>query len=378
MSAATSAATGSSVFTSSSTPGTPVIAAATVYAYRLPDESFAPDPDGTTGYWISTVAVEPLECVVLDDLVGRHREAGIHLESVGNLWPMWDQVVASTLEFSGVRLGNAEPRPSGTNSELMSLADFDRIPLLFGPSPVHRLERLSEHLGGEVADGAGSCSAPRGDVWSTSPSRPPVRSVAEGGGFQGSWAPSPTGRVCARGALEGGGVETLCVHRGGGEAGGSTPCCSYRVDPYGAGRGTCPSRSPTRSWGCAGRPATGARHVLGSEASREARVRRGGGGGERGGWVGRGLRVGEGGVGGGSRGRGCSTTSGSRPLGSRRSAAYHLARDAEGALLRWSSVKLFTGIAARGQVRFRHRRRRLVSRQGHHRGSLGRLLKAAG
>src|SRR5215467_5133425 len=27
---------------------------------------------------------------------------------------------------------------------------FDRIPLLFGPSPVHRLERLSEHLGGVV------------------------------------------------------------------------------------------------------------------------------------------------------------------------------------------------------------------------------------
>jgi len=32
----------------------------------------------------------------------------------------------------------------------MSLADFDRVPLLFGPSPVHRLERLSAHLGGEV------------------------------------------------------------------------------------------------------------------------------------------------------------------------------------------------------------------------------------
>ena len=27
---------------------------------------------------------------------------------------------------------------------------FDRVPLLFGPSPVHRLERLSEHLGGNV------------------------------------------------------------------------------------------------------------------------------------------------------------------------------------------------------------------------------------
>src|SRR5262245_62457638 len=27
---------------------------------------------------------------------------------------------------------------------------FDRVPLLFGPSPVHRLARLSEHLGGAV------------------------------------------------------------------------------------------------------------------------------------------------------------------------------------------------------------------------------------
>jgi 1-aminocyclopropane-1-carboxylate deaminase len=32
----------------------------------------------------------------------------------------------------------------------MSLEDFDRVPLLFGPSPVHRFERLSEHLGGQV------------------------------------------------------------------------------------------------------------------------------------------------------------------------------------------------------------------------------------
>ena len=31
-----------------------------------------------------------------------------------------------------------------------SLADVPRVPLTFGPSPVHRLERLSAHLGGEV------------------------------------------------------------------------------------------------------------------------------------------------------------------------------------------------------------------------------------
>jgi 1-aminocyclopropane-1-carboxylate deaminase len=32
----------------------------------------------------------------------------------------------------------------------MRLSELDRVPLLFGPSPVHRLERLEEHLGGKV------------------------------------------------------------------------------------------------------------------------------------------------------------------------------------------------------------------------------------
>ena len=32
----------------------------------------------------------------------------------------------------------------------MSIDSFERYPLLFGPSPIHRLERLGEHLGGGV------------------------------------------------------------------------------------------------------------------------------------------------------------------------------------------------------------------------------------
>jgi len=32
----------------------------------------------------------------------------------------------------------------------MALADFERVPLLFGPSPLHRLERLERELGGRV------------------------------------------------------------------------------------------------------------------------------------------------------------------------------------------------------------------------------------
>ena len=35
-------------------------------------------------------------------------------------------------------------------SRAVGIERFDRVPLLFGPSPVHRLERLSEHLGGAV------------------------------------------------------------------------------------------------------------------------------------------------------------------------------------------------------------------------------------
>ena len=30
----------------------------------------------------------------------------------------------------------------------MAISDFPRYPLLFGPSPLHPLTRLSEHLGG--------------------------------------------------------------------------------------------------------------------------------------------------------------------------------------------------------------------------------------
>jgi hypothetical protein len=81
---------------------------ARVVAYRLPEETFTPDPE-VGGYWLSRVAVAPMDVVELGDLVARHEESGIELRDVANLWPLWDCVVASTLEFSGIRLHNALP-----------------------------------------------------------------------------------------------------------------------------------------------------------------------------------------------------------------------------------------------------------------------------
>jgi len=82
---------------------------AQVIAYRLPDASFERDPE-VGGYWLSQEPVEPLEVVELGDLLDLHAGSGIELRLVANLWPLWDRVVASTLEFSGIRLHNAQTR----------------------------------------------------------------------------------------------------------------------------------------------------------------------------------------------------------------------------------------------------------------------------
>lgn len=79
-----------------------------VVAYRLPEGTFAPDPD-VGGYWLSREPVEPVELVELGDLVARHERSEIELRAVANLWPIWNRVVTSTLEFSGIRLHNALP-----------------------------------------------------------------------------------------------------------------------------------------------------------------------------------------------------------------------------------------------------------------------------
>jgi hypothetical protein len=77
-----------------------------VVAYRLPEDTFTRDPE-VGGYWLSREPVVPVEVVELGDLLELHAESGIELRLVASLWPLWDRVTSSTLEFSGIRLHNA-------------------------------------------------------------------------------------------------------------------------------------------------------------------------------------------------------------------------------------------------------------------------------
>jgi len=77
-----------------------------LYAYRLPTGPFRPD-DTVGGYWVTTATVEATERVAAGDLLDLHAAAGIELRITPSIRPFWDQVVASTVEFSGSRLRNA-------------------------------------------------------------------------------------------------------------------------------------------------------------------------------------------------------------------------------------------------------------------------------
>jgi hypothetical protein len=77
--------------------------------YRLPADTFTEHAE-VAGYWSSRATVEPVELITIGDLIQRHADAGIALRVQANLWPLWDEVVSSTVEFSGIRLANRQPK----------------------------------------------------------------------------------------------------------------------------------------------------------------------------------------------------------------------------------------------------------------------------
>ena len=92
---------------------------ARLWLYRLPADTLEIH-DVNAGYYVSRVPVAPLERVEVPDVIAKHADAQIEIRVTTDLWPLWDRVVGSTLEFSGIRLRNARAplRPSTAHALL--------------------------------------------------------------------------------------------------------------------------------------------------------------------------------------------------------------------------------------------------------------------
>lgn len=83
----------------------PRIAAARLWRYEMPDETFEPLNDA--GMWVSRATVAPRRADLLADLFGELSAAGVELRAVERLTflrGIWER---TTLHVSGIRLRNA-------------------------------------------------------------------------------------------------------------------------------------------------------------------------------------------------------------------------------------------------------------------------------
>jgi len=80
-----------------------------LFCYHLPPDTFE-CIDECAGYFVSHLPVVPARVEVLDDLIVELLKRGVELRFVPNLWSLRDAVVASTLQFSLIRMRNAQAR----------------------------------------------------------------------------------------------------------------------------------------------------------------------------------------------------------------------------------------------------------------------------
>ena len=88
----------------------------TLYRYTLPSATFAAARDDDSGHFVSPDAVVPLRVEAMPDLLGALATAGVELRITPSLVELWRRVTASTLQFSGTRLRNAEGWPAAAEA----------------------------------------------------------------------------------------------------------------------------------------------------------------------------------------------------------------------------------------------------------------------
>lgn len=82
-----------------------------LYCYHLPPETFE-CLDECAGYFVSRAPVVPARVEVFADPIAELLRRGVELRFVPSLWALCDAVVASSLQFSVIRMRNALPGPA--------------------------------------------------------------------------------------------------------------------------------------------------------------------------------------------------------------------------------------------------------------------------
>ncbi|MVM32189.1 hypothetical protein GO755_19230 [Spirosoma sp. HMF4905] len=79
-----------------------------IYVYELPTDTFIPLDTGA-GYYISRETVTPVSVSRIDNLVAELFRRDIELRVMPSLWKLHYAVIASSLQFSIIRMRNAQP-----------------------------------------------------------------------------------------------------------------------------------------------------------------------------------------------------------------------------------------------------------------------------
>ncbi len=88
----------------------PVVQRTHLYRYDLPAETFKVY-DAGAGYYVSRETVVPQGVTPITDVLTELTRLDVELRVMPSLWSLRDAVVASTLQFSIIRMRNAAPRP---------------------------------------------------------------------------------------------------------------------------------------------------------------------------------------------------------------------------------------------------------------------------
>jgi Family of unknown function (DUF6886) len=80
-----------------------------LYCHHLPPAIFE-CIDECAGYFVSRTPVMAERVEIIDDPVAELRRRHVEIRVIPNLWPLRDAVVASSLQFSIIRMRNALPR----------------------------------------------------------------------------------------------------------------------------------------------------------------------------------------------------------------------------------------------------------------------------